>query len=278
MLENTFCHVPGIGPTVERRLWSVGVRSWSEAQCAESLPLSATKAQTLRDHLAASATHLADDNPHYFYDLLPPREHWRLFREFQHTTAYLDIETTGLGGPDDIVTTIVLYDGQNIRHYVRDDNLMDFRDDIADYQLLVTYNGKTFDVPFLRKFLGVAMNHAHIDLRYVLASLGYRGGLKACEKRLGLGRTDLAEVDGFFAVLLWWDYRNNANPKALETLLAYNTLDVVNLATLMPMAYNMKLKATPFARSRQLAVPQPPPLPFKPDLPTIQRIRHEHGW
>jgi len=44
------------------------------------------------------------------------------------------------------------------------------------------------------------------------------------------------------------------------------------------MAYNMKLKATPFARSRQLAVPQPPPLPFKPDLPTIQRIRHEHGW
>jgi len=278
MLENTFCHVPGIGPSVERKLWSAGVRSWQEAQCAESLPLSARKAQTLLDHLAASATHLADNHPHYFYDLLPSREHWRMFPQFAHTTAYLDIETTGLGTPDDIVTTIVLYDGRTIRHYVRDENLMDFRDDVADYQLLVTYNGKTFDVPFLRNLLGVAMNHAHIDLRYVLASLGYRGGLKACEERLGLGRTDLADVDGAFAVLLWWDYRNNANPKALETLLAYNALDVVNLATLMPMAYNMKLKATPFSDSHRLAVPQPPPVPFKPDLRTIQRIRREHGW
>jgi hypothetical protein len=32
----------------------------------------------------------------------------------------------------------------------------------------------------------------------------------------------LIDVDGFFAVLLWWDFKRNKNQKALETLLAYN--------------------------------------------------------
>lgn len=45
------------------------------------------------------------------------------------------------------------------------------------------------------------MPHAHIDLRYVLASLGYRGGLKGCERQLGLDRQELQDVDGFFSLI-----------------------------------------------------------------------------
>jgi len=56
-------------------------------------------------------------------------------------------------------------------------------------------------------------------LRYVLKSLGYSGGLKSCEKALGLDRGDLDGVDGYFAVLLWRDYQKKHNEKALETLL-----------------------------------------------------------
>ncbi|MFO7912984.1 MAG: ribonuclease H-like domain-containing protein [Desulfotignum sp.] len=88
------------------------------------------------------------------------------------------------------ITTIALYDGESIKYYVQGRNLDAFMDDIEKYSVIVTYNGKTFDVPFIEKYFGIRMNHAHIDLRYVLKSLGYSGGLKRCEKALGLDRKD----------------------------------------------------------------------------------------
>ena len=278
MLQNTFCHIPGIGSKTERDLWSAGCRSWRAITDGKRLPLSPGKAELLRRGVRESAAHLAGGNCDYFYEHLASNQHWRMFPDFEHSVAYVDIETTGLGGPRDYITTIVLYDGRSIRHYVHGDNLADFAGDIARYRLLVTYNGKTFDVPFIRGDLGAPMDQAHIDLRYVLASLGYRGGLKGCERQLGLGRNELAGVDGYFAVLLWRDFRRRGNERALETLLAYNVLDVVNLATLMPLAYNMKIRHTPFADSHKLPVPAAPPLPFTPDRDTIERIKREHGW
>jgi uncharacterized protein YprB with RNaseH-like and TPR domain len=195
-----------------------------------------------------------------------------LFPEFRHTLAYLDIETTGLGYGSTI-TTIVLYDGQQIRHYVQGDNLHDFTHDIRQYSTIVTYNGKSFDVPFIERCLRIKMPHAHIDLMHVLRSLGYRGGLKSCERQLGLTRPELADVDGFFAVLLWQEFRRTQDHRALETLLAYNATDVVHLEVLMVQAYNLKLHATPFRDSHQLVAPAVPAIPFTADQETIRRLK-----
>ena len=281
MLTNTFCHIPGIGAKTERRLWESGVLSWDTVRRSSPLPLAEKTAQRLKKHVEESDAELAGGNPDYFYERLPAAEQWRMFPEFQRHVAYLDIETTGLGGPggaEDYITTIALFDGHHLKTYVHDDNLLDFKEDIERYRLIVTYNGKCFDVPFIREYLGIPMRHAHIDLRYVLASLGYRGGLKGCETQLGLDRRELADVDGFFAVLLWYDFHHNANERALETLLAYNALDAVNLATLMALSYNLKIKETPYAESHRLPLPQPAMPPFKADLDTIERIKREHGW
>ena len=185
-----------------------------------------------------------------------------------------------MGGFGNHITTIALYDGQQIRHYVHGENLGQFGRDIGDYELLVTYSGKCFDLPFIRSTMGLPMDQAHIDLRYVLKSLGYGGGLKGCEKKLGLDRGELDGVDGFMAVLLWEDYRRSGNPRSLETLLAYNIQDVVNLEMLAVMAYNLKIAATPFAHSHRLAMPLPPQLPFEPDREIIRRLRRqcERSW
>lgn len=276
MLQNTFCHIRGIGPRLERHLWRSGVASWQATR--GDLPLPPHKAEPVRRGVEESIEHLAARDAAWFAERLPAAEAWRMFAEFRDSVAYLDIETTGMGGPDDYITTICLYDGQRLRHYVQGDNLFDFRDDIGAYRLLVTYNGKCFDLPFLRSYFGLPMRQAHIDLRYPLASLGYRGGLKGCERQLGLDRGGLADVDGFFATLLWWDFQNNGNERALETLLAYNALDVVNLATLAALAHNLKVANTPFAASHQLVVPTPPPLPFEPDAATVGRIRRRLGY
>jgi uncharacterized protein YprB with RNaseH-like and TPR domain len=48
-----------------------------------------------------------------------------------------------------------------------------------------------------------------------------------------MDRGNLSDVDGFFAVLLWNEYRKTGNQKALDTLLAYNVQDTVNLQNLM---------------------------------------------
>ena len=64
---------------------------------------------------------------------------------------------------------------------------------------------------FIEGQFGTTIDHSHIDLRYVLKGLGFSGGLKMCEKALGLNRGDLDGIDGYFAILLWLDYQQNNN-------------------------------------------------------------------
>ena len=272
MLQNTFLHIPGIGVKTEQRLWEIGIFSWDLCIKIGGSDLSLKKMATMTECLRESKSRMTSLNANYFAERMPASHHWRFFPEFREVTAYLDIETTGLSRYGETITTIALYDGQSIFHYVKDRNLDDFAEDIQRYKVIVTYNGKSFDVPFIEKTFGIELNQAHIDLRYILAGLGYKGGLKSCENQLGFYRGDLADVDGFFAVLLWFDYLNNGNEKALETLLAYNIQDVLTLEHLMVIAYNLKIKDTPFYRNL-LPEPNLPNSPFRADAETVKRIR-----
>lgn len=275
MLKNTFCHVPGIGIRTEEQLWKAGLRSWEQGMAlwTPKSPLTQGRWKMLRHRLEQSQERLEADDAAFFAASLPAEQHWRLFPDFRHSLAYLDIETTGMGTPDDIITAIALYDGKSAFSYVHGDNLPQFNEDIQKYKIIVTYNGKCFDVPFIRNTLGIPMDFVHIDLRYVLKGLGYRGGLKGCEKQLGIDRGALDGVDGFFAVLLWQEYQRTGNRKALETLLAYNVEDVVNLEKLMVAAYNLKIRSTPFDPDLRLSEPTSPCIPFHADPRTIRNIK-----
>jgi uncharacterized protein YprB with RNaseH-like and TPR domain len=277
VLKSTFCHIPGISLFEEQRLWSLGIDTWEALRGVRASDLPRSAASSVLPGIERSFESLERNDPAYFALSLPSALHWRLFPDFRRSVAYLDIETTGLGSRDDI-TTIALYDGKDIFHYVSGENLDHFEREIARYPVVVTYNGKCFDVPFIERFFNIRLNKVHIDLRYVLRSLGYTGGLKACERSLGLDRGELADVDGYTAVLLWRDYIKSKNAKALETLLAYNVQDVVNLETLMVMAYNLNLEETPFRQSRRIRLPELPRLPFEADRKTLDKIRRKGGW
>jgi uncharacterized protein YprB with RNaseH-like and TPR domain len=277
MLKNSFVHIPGIGIRSEQKIWSSGIHSWDDLLTGECSCFTPMKKDKLKKCIEESNEQLSNLNLRFFGDLLPSNHHWRIFPEFRESIAYLDIETTGLYSWSDQVTTIAVYDGTSIVTYVRGQNLHEFKEDIQRYKVLVTYNGKCFDVPFLQSYFGIKLNQVHIDLRYVLKSLGYTGGLKGCERKAGIDRGDLEGVDGYFAVSLWNEYQRNKNHKALETLLAYNIQDVVNLETLMVLSYNLKLKETPFNESHQLDLPLSPEIPFQADLQTIDRIKRSIG-
>jgi len=275
MLKHTFVHLPGIGLKTERSLWQKGIHSWEffhDQRGWMLTPFGRQKYESLRNSLEESRERLCALDPAYFADTLAPQHLWRLFADFRQCTAYLDIETTGLGGPYDHITTASLYDGREVFYYIFGDNLDQFARDLGKYKILVTYNGSCFDLPFIRNYFGIAVDHVHIDLRYLLSSLGYRGGLKGCEKSLGLDRAELNGVDGYFAVLLWREYSKRGSLKALETLLAYNMADTVNLENLMVQAFNMKARETPF---HEMRIPLPCPLciPFKPDAALIDELR-----
>jgi uncharacterized protein len=280
MLRHTFCHLPGIGEKTEQRLWSAGVTSW-ESALSEGGPGSALARRLDATELRESVRHYGAANPAWFAGRLPAAQAWRLFHDFRDSCAYLDIETTGLADTCQ-VTTIALYDGRTVRTYVQGDNLPDFIDDVRAYRLLVTYNGKSFDFPFLERCLPVRLDQAHIDLRYVLRSLGLTGGLKGCERRLGLLRHDgMEEIDGFVAVLLWHEYLRTGRPPTLESLLAYNVQDAVNLETLMVHAYNRKLALladVPFADAYRLPLPEAPVNPFRVDPVAVQRVLRGAPW
>ncbi len=273
MLEQSFSHIKGIGSKTETQLWSSNIHDWSSLRNAKNVPLSHKKHDYLKKEISKSEKHLKSNNPNYFSTGLTSGQHWRLFKNFKSTTAYLDIETTGLYESSAIITTIALYDGLKIKYYVNGNNMDDFVCDILQYNLLVTYNGKCFDIPFIEKFFNISINHSHIDLRYVLHSLGYSGGLKNCEKQFSISRNDLEGVDGFFAIYLWEEYVQNKNQKALDTLLAYNIEDVVNLEYLMHRAYNLKISETPFEKQLKMDIPERPTIPFTPDLNTINKIK-----
>lgn len=275
MLENTFCHLPGIGAATEKRLWDAGITSWDRWREPISVRLPNSSRREIASLLDQSGRALAD-NPSFFTSRLPSHEVWRIFPQYRDTTAYIDIETTGLGD-DAELTTVALYDGCTIRYYINGRNLDELLDDLQRFRVLVSYNGKAFDIPFLERYFRTTLDHAQIDLRYVLARLGFKGGLKGCEKMLGIDRGELDGVDGYFAVLLWKEYENYDDPKALETLLAYNIEDTVNLELLMVEAYNLNIARTPFARDLKLPLPIVPRTPFAADLSCVDRVKRKYG-
>lgn len=231
MLETCFLHLPGVGPGFVAKLRDAGIATWDDA-LRMALPCAGKRAATFLEGVAESKERLAAQDVCWFGNALPPAEQWRLYPHFKNRAAYVDIETTGLSWAPDVITTIALYDGRTVRTYVQGRNLEDFADDILEYSLLVTWNGRGFDAPILRKSLNIPLDKGamgHLDLLPVFRALGLRGGLKKVEKELGIDRGELDGVDGMFAVRLWSAFQHTGEKRFLDTLLAYNVADVIGL-------------------------------------------------
>ena len=106
MLRNTFVHIPGVGAKTEAQLWEAGITSWDAFGLSRKDGLSLARKTYIRKRLDASEEYLGREDPCYFFRWLSSRFHWRLFSEFRHVTAYLDIETTGMSAAYDNITVI----------------------------------------------------------------------------------------------------------------------------------------------------------------------------
>ena len=152
--------------------------------------------------------------------------------------AYLDIETTGLSPRHSEITVVGIHicNGAQTRFIqlvgdgINADRILEALEEV---QIIYTYNGSRFDLPFIYYRLGINLAELfqHRDLMYDCWGNNLYGGLKKVEKQIGIER-QLPDVSGYDAVRLWWRYANDGDAAALETLIRYNREDVVNLKEL----------------------------------------------
>lgn len=166
--------------------------------------------------------------------------------------AFLDTETTGLAGGSGTVAFLVgigviAPDGFRLKQYFLREPaeeasmLSALAGDLAGFDVLITYNGKSFDVPLLETRFVMNRRKApfsrlkHIDLLYGARRL-WRLKLDSCrlqelEKRI-LGHERVGDVGGAFIPNLYFDYLRNGDAGPLEPVLFHNAIDILSLACL----------------------------------------------
>ncbi len=152
--------------------------------------------------------------------------------------AYLDIETTGFSREYHEITVVginvCIGETANLFQFIGNDITADkILDALKGVNEIYTYNGKSFDLPFIYARLGANLTETftHHDLMYDCHRNNLYGGYKEVERLLGIER-QLKEIDGLDAIKLWRRYVEYRDENALSTLREYNREDVLNLRIL----------------------------------------------
>jgi hypothetical protein len=119
--------------------------------------------------------------------------------------------------------------------------LLALTEHLAEFDVLITYNGKAFDQPLLETRFRMQRAKPpfarleHLDLLFGARRL-WKQQLESCrlvelEKQI-LGFTRVGDVAGDLIPLLYFQYLRTRKPGPLEPVLEHNRLDIVSLACL----------------------------------------------
>lgn len=228
MIQRSFVFLERIGRRKEQNLWRHGITDWVSFLKADSIPGFSSRAKAYYDRRIREAQQaLAEDNS-AFFNRLPAIYKWRLWDHFREQAGFLDIEVDSRGkivvvGISDYYTTNFFVAGANLEKALLEKELL-------PYKILVTFNGAAFDLPKLKKQLGVAISIPHIDLKPLCVNLGWKGGLKEVELQLHLKRPKHLHGN---PVGLWKAFHASGDREWLDLLLEYNREDVENLKGVM---------------------------------------------
>ena len=213
MITNTFIFIPGVGEKTEKYLWRDGISTWDDLESKISLShINRVKNRIIKDYLQAVRKSLSKGNVSFFARHLAQQQYWRLYKNFQDKCLFLDIETTGLSLYYDVITLIGTFDGYNIKIFIKDNNLNEIVDYLKNYEILVTFNAQLFDVPFIKKNLGIRRERS------------------------------IREISGREAALLWSRFVQG-DDEALRKLVLYNIHDTMNLKYIVEFCYQKKVES-----------------------------------
>lgn len=247
MIRVMFTFLYGIGEKTEKRLWSQGIKSWGDFLSSYTIKGISQKRKALYDQkLREAQFHLENKDWKYFQKRVKRVDNWRFFEALNKykKVLFLDIETTGLSMDRDDITVVGFYNGTKMKALIKGIDLTEenLKKELDGYEMLVTFNGCGFDLPFIcRKFSSLDFNLFHFDLCLDGKKVGLKGGLKNIERELDIRRDEeVMAIDGKEAPLLWERYKNGEK-NALDLLLKYNEEDTKNLAQLAEIIYTRLL-------------------------------------
>ena len=162
---------------------------------------------------------------------------------------FVDLETTGLGStPLFLIGTMTWEnDGLVVRQYFartyaeEGATIALFLARLADKPLVVSFNGKSFDLPYVRvraaaNAIPYAAPSAHFDLLHVSRRI-WKGRLPNCRlqtlERHICGRTRHGDIPGEEIPQAYHDYVRTGDAREMVQCLEHNMLDLVTLADLM---------------------------------------------
>lgn len=162
---------------------------------------------------------------------------------------FLDLETTGLSmTPLFLVGTMECCDdGFRFRQYFARDYseeisvLSAIDERMRDVDVLVTFNGKTFDVPFMRNraiATGVKLHlpAVHLDLLHEARRI-YRRELPNCKlqtlEQMVCGRSRDDDIPGSEIPGVYHEYVRTGNANKISLVLMHNLYDLLTMADLM---------------------------------------------
>ena len=170
-------------------------------------------------------------------------------------TGFFDIETTGLS-PDRcklILAGIAYYDGSRLiakQIFAEDPSeephvIAAVIEELKNFDMIVTYNGRKFDMPFLLK--RAQKNKIHIsgqlpynlDLYHVVRGFSPLKSMlpdlkqKTVENFTGLWESRTDEISGAESVELYYYYAGTKDPKIRDVILLHNRDDIIQLSKLL---------------------------------------------
>lgn len=233
MITESFIFLPGVQERSEQRLWNAGITTWDHLLEAKSVPgVSKERLLFWKGRIRLAQETLCTDGPTALARAFGTRHAWRCYDHIMENPRFIDIETTEYRTD---ITVIGVSDGEFYQAFVKGKNLdvHAMRRAFAGASCIITFNGSSFDLPIIeRAFPGLLPDVPHLDLRHICSQAGLRGGLKAIERHLGIGRTEAIEgYSGADAIMLWYRHKFG-DDQALQELIDYNAADVLNLAPL----------------------------------------------
>lgn len=229
MIHECFRHFRGVGPRTDQALRTGGFSNWGDCHGRrQDLPFSGSRRDRFLQEIERSARALEEEDIEFFVKAFPTAEHWRILGRYFHRATFIDMETTGLAWQFSHASVISAYHNGKMSNFVYGENLDDFLALVDQSELLVTFNGNSFDIPFLEKTFNIpTLGCPHVDLRWIAWHRGYRGGLKQIERLLGIHRPPSVDgIDGFEAVNLFYRWQGG-DPAARDTLVRYCATDVL---------------------------------------------------
>ncbi len=229
MIQGCFRHVPGIGPRTASLLNESGIVTWDDCiSNEESIPFNGKRRKKLVENIHKSIQSHESGDIGFFTSSFPTSEQWRILASYLHSATFIDVETTGLSWHYCHASVISAYHRGKLYSFVYGENLDDFLDIAEESELLVTFNGNSFDIPFIERTFNIpSLGCPHVDLRWIAWHRGYRGGLKSIEKEMGILRPPQIDgIDGFEAVDLYYRWQQG-DAASRNLLVKYCEADVI---------------------------------------------------